>query len=346
MSEISNVNDGGLNRQLVESIRRMSQMPAQRVRGGNRFSYTVTAEDGMSTAKQIMKRRLGFSGRLISSIKQGGIVFRNGTPVRIFADVIPGDVIEVILPEERSSFPPQDIPIEVVYEDDDMLLLNKQPWVVVHPTMGHPVGTIANGLAKRMEDTGIYYKIRFVNRLDRDTGGLLIVAKNSHCQDVLSQDMKSNLIEKRYKAVAHGIFEDDEGVINLPIGRRSPDDIERCVMEDGYPSVTHYKVLERFSEGSGIYEGGFTFLELRLETGRTHQIRVHMSHMGHALVGDPLYGAEEPELLDRQALHAAQLKLRQPVSRELLDVKAPLPEDMKNLILRLRENCISHCIVK
>ena len=98
MSEISNVNDGGLNRQLVESIRRMSQMPAQRVRGGNRFSYTVTAEDGMSTAKQIMKRRLGFSGRLISSIKQGGIVFRNGTPVRVFADVIPGDVIELILP--------------------------------------------------------------------------------------------------------------------------------------------------------------------------------------------------------------------------------------------------------
>ena len=339
MSKISNVNTGELDRQLVESIRSASKPPAQQIQGDNRFSYTVTAEDDMTTAKQILKRRLGFSGRLISSIKRDGIVLRNGIPIRVFADVIQGDVIEVILPEERSSFPPQDIPIKVVYEDDDMLLLNKQPWVVVHPTMGHPVGTIANGLAKRMDDTGLHYKIRFVNRLDRDTSGLLIVAKNSHCQDMLSQDMKSNRVEKRYKAIVHGIIRDDEGTVNLPIGRFSPDDIKRCVMDDGYPSITHYKVLERFSSGEGIYEGGFTFMELRLETGRTHQIRVHMSHIGHALVGDTLYGETEPELLDRQALHAAQLQLRQPVSDELLDIRAPLPDDMKKLLSKLQENC-------
>ena len=328
------------SRQLVESIREMINTDASNRQSMSRFIYTVKDEDGLTTVKQILKRRLGFSSRLISGIKQRGTVFRNGTQIRTFADVIPGDVIEVILPEEKSSFPPQDIPIEVAYEDDDMLLINKQPWVVVHPTVGHPVGTIANGLSKRMEDTGEAYKIRFVNRLDRDTSGVLIVAKNSHCQDMLSQDMKSNLIEKRYIAVVHGIIEADDGTVNLPIGRKSSDDIMRCVMEDGYPSVTHYEVLERFQGGTGLYAGGFTVLELILETGRTHQIRVHMSHTGHPLVGDTLYGREEPELLDRQALHAAKLKLYQPVSRELLNIEAFLPDDISMLIKKLRTNCI------
>jgi 23S rRNA pseudouridine1911/1915/1917 synthase len=295
-----------------------------------RFNYTVTEDDINMTVKLILKKRLHFSKRLLTKLKQGGgTVTRNGRKVKLFADVIEGDVISVDLPEERCNFIPQDIPISVVYEDEDMLVINKQPWVVVHPTMGHPTGTIANGLMKRMDDTGVHYKIRFVNRLDRDTSGLMIVAKNSHCQDVMTKLMKSDSVVKRYLAVVHGIITEESGIIDLPIGRQNPDDIKRCVMEDGYPSVTHYKVLERFNSG-------FTLLELRLETGRTHQIRVHMSHTGHPLAGDPLYGTEEPELIARQALHAAYLSFPHPVSGQQTDIEAQLPEDMELLLQKLR----------
>lgn len=339
----------------------------------SRFTYKVTADDINMTVKLVLKKRLGFSRRLLTKLKQGGgKVTRNGVEVRLFADVIDGDVINVELPEERCNFIPQDIPIEAVYEDEDMLIINKQPWVVVHPTMGHPVGTIANGLMKRMDDTGVHYKIRFVNRLDRDTSGLMIVAKNSHCQDGMTKLMKSDKVVKRYIAVVHGIIKEENGTVDLPIGRREPDDIQRCVTPDGYPSVTHYKVLERFESSAALCEYvkaareeaaytadsgaaeekhagdirhddavfdakcGFTLLELRLETGRTHQIRVHMSHIGHPLAGDTLYGRAEPELIARQALHAAYLTFPHPVSGESVDLKAELPEDINVLIERLK----------
>lgn len=259
--------------------------------GTARFTYTVTESDRDMTVRMVLKKRLGFSRRLLNRLKADGEIFRNGFAVRPFADVIPGDVIDVRMPQERSHFEPQDIPIEVVYEDEELLILNKQPWVVVHPTRGHPDGTIANGLTRRMQETGCFYKIRFVNRLDRDTSGLLVVAKNSHGQDAMMKEMKADHVVKRYIGIVHGSLPDDTGMIDLPIGRADPDDIRRCVMPDGYPSVTHYRVLERFHTA----EGSFSMLDLRLETGRTHQIRVHLSHIGHPLVGDPLYGryAEE-----------------------------------------------------
>ena len=327
----------------------------------SRFTYTVTSDDVNMTVKLVLKKRLNFSRRLLTKLKQGGgKVTRNGLEVRLFADVIEGDVIDVEMPEERCNFIPQDIPIDAVYEDDDMLVINKQPWVVVHPTMGHPAGTIANGLMKRMDDTGVHYKIRFVNRLDRDTSGLMIVAKNSHCQDVMTKLMKSDKVIKRYIAVVHGIIKEEKGTIDLPIGRRDPDDIQRCVMEDGYPSVTHYKVLERFYGGPAACsrgdagsaragnngaegdesvfapEKGFTLLELRLETGRTHQIRVHMSHTGHPIAGDTLYGREEPELIARQALHAAYLTFPHPVTGAEVALEAELPDDIQELLEKLR----------
>ncbi|MCR4600922.1 MAG: RluA family pseudouridine synthase [Clostridia bacterium] len=330
------------DRNLVNSIRRMTEASAETSEGDERFTYVVTEADGKTTAKQILRRRLGFSHRLISRVKQGGTVSRNGVVVRLFADVIPGDEISVVLPEEKSHFTPQDIPIDIAYEDRDLMVINKQPWVVVHPTRNHQNDTIANGLTKLMDDRGKIFKIRFVNRLDRDTSGLLIVAKNSHAQDVLTQEMKLDHLEKKYIAVVHGILDEDEGTIDLPIGRK-PDqeqtDVKRYVTETGYPSVTHYRVLRRFGSGEGIYEGGFTEVELRLETGRTHQIRVHMTHIGHPLVGDPQYGASEPELLDRQALHAAHLGMKQPVSGEQLEIDAALPEDIDILLKKLEKNC-------
>lgn len=332
---MENINNNTLERKITESIRRETTGPEGDNTVMSRFNYTVTAEDVDMTVKLVLKKRLGFSRRLLTKLKQGGgSVTRNGVEVRLFADVIAGDVINVEMPEERCSFIAEDIPIEAVYEDDDMLIINKQPWVVVHPTLGHPTGTIANGLMKRMDDTGVHYKIRFVNRLDRDTSGLMIVAKNSHCQDSMTKLMKSDRVIKRYLAVVHGIFREESGTVDLPIGRENPDDIKRCVMENGYPSVTHYKVLERFAPSGD--DDGFTLLELRLETGRTHQIRVHMSHIGHALAGDPLYGCEEPELIGRQALHAAYLSFPHPVDEGDISLEAPVPQDMRSLMEMLR----------
>ena len=345
---------------LTQSVRAEMKKEGTPAAETGRFSYTVTAADGQMTVRLILKKRLGFSSRLVAKIKREGTVTRNGVEVRLFADVIEGDVIDVKIPEERCYFEPQDIPIEAVYEDEDILVINKQPGVVVHPTRGHPTGTISNGLMKRMEERGEFFKIRFVNRLDRDTSGLLIVAKNSHSQDMLIKEMKSDRVDKRYAAIVHGIIKEDRGTIDLPIGRKNEGDIRRCVMEEGYPSVTHYKVIERFPAA------GISFAELRLETGRTHQIRVHMSYIGHPLLGDTLYGlgAEDTEerssdidinaddldiggqgeaqridadLIGRQALHAKSLRFRMPVSGEAFIAEAELPQDMQSLLNRLRE---------
>ncbi len=324
-------------RELTDIVRRETQEPSERRAAGGeeRFSYTVTPEDGEMTVRQVLKKRLGFSSRLLQKLKSGGRVMRNGVQVRLFADVIEGDVIQVQLPEERCSFPPEDIPVRAVYEDDDILVIDKQSGVVVHPTKGHPTGTIANGLMRYMEQSGRFFKIRFVNRLDRDTSGLLMVAKNSHCQDSMMKQMKRNEVEKTYLAVVHGVIGQEEGTVDLPIGRPQEDSVHRWVMEDGYPSVTHYRVLQRFRAEKP--EEGFTLVRLKLETGRTHQIRVHMAYTGHPLAGDSLYGKEEPELIVRQALHAASLSFFQPVSGRRISCEAPLPEDMRQLIEKLKK---------
>ncbi len=329
-----------LDEMLAENVRSAVENGAAHSRDEGRYSYVVAENDKDATVRQILKRRLGFSSRLLSKLKRGeGTVTRNGISVRLFADVMEGDVINVVLPEDRSHFEPQDIPVNVIYEDEDMIIVNKQPGLVVHPTRSHPDDTLANGLMKRMIDSGDSYKIRFVNRIDRDTSGLVVVARNSHCQDSMSALMKQNRVEKRYLAVVHGTFEKDSGVIDLPLGRLAEGDVRRAVVEDGSPSVTHYRVMERFGEE-------FTLLELRLETGRTHQIRVHLSHTGHPIAGDSLYGKSEPEIIERQALHAASLAFVHPVSGVPMKFKARIPDDMSSLIDRLRRGDLLTCVSK
>lgn len=168
-----------------------------------------------------------------------------------------------------------------------------------------------------MEQAGNPFKIRFVNRLDMDTSGLLIVAKNSYCQNDFTKQMRENTIEKRYIAIVKGIIDSDEGTVELPIGRPDPDNVRRGVMEGGAPSVTHYKVIDRYRE--------HTMVELLLETGRTHQIRVHMSHIGHPVLGDWLYDGTNTPFIDRQALHAAYLTFTHPMTKERCTFSAPLP---------------------
>lgn len=297
-----------------------------------KFEYIVTKEDEGVPVKGLLRTKFKFSSRLLTKLKYQHLVFLNGEEVAGWITPEIGDVLSIKLPEEKSDFPVEDIPIYPVFEDDDLLVLNKQPGVIVHPTKGHPSHTIANGLMKYMEDTEQMFKIRFVNRLDMDTTGLLIVAKNSHSQDNLTKQMKANTVEKRYIAVANGIIDKDAFTIDLPIGRPDPENVARGVIQEGgFPSITHVKVLERFPKGKG-----YTMVELLLETGRTHQIRVHMSHIGHPLVGDYLYGGENPWLIERQALHAFKLSFNHPLTGDRLEIEAPLPADIQEVIEKIK----------
>jgi 23S rRNA pseudouridine1911/1915/1917 synthase len=203
---------------------------------------------------------------------------------------------------------------------------------------------------QRMKDGGARYKIRFVNRLDMDTTGLLVVGKNAYCQEDFARQAAENKVIKRYEAVVTGLLETDAGRIALPIGKAKEDELRRVVRADGFPSETRYRVLERFVCGRGclcpeepangyVCPGplnGYSRLELELGTGRTHQIRVHLAHIGHAVLGDALYGKPAPSLLARQALHAAELVFRHPRTKELLRLFAPLPADMEQLLGCLR----------
>ena len=293
------------------------------------FIHKVTTEDQGLEVKDIMRNHFDFSARLRNKIKREKLVLLNDQQTQGWIVPKEGDVIKIVLPDEKSNFEPQNIPVYPVFEDDDLLIINKQPGLIVHPTKGHPSGTVANALMHYMEKTGQSFKIRFVNRLDMDTSGLLVIAKNAYCQNDYTRQMKENLVEKRYISIVKGIIEPDSGVIELPIGRPDPENVRRGVMENGAPSVTHYKVLERFPKR------GYTLVELLLETGRTHQIRVHMSHIGHPVLGDWLYGGDNILLIERQALHAARLTFTHPITKKELQLEAPIPDDMKQALEKL-----------
>lgn len=295
----------------------------------SKFEYLITEKDKELPIKELLKRNFNFSSRLMTKLKVHDCVKLNGEHIKLYMKGNPGDKISISLPKEKSDFEPENINIEVVYEDDDLLIINKQPGYVVHPTKGHPCHTMANGIMNYMIKNKKNFKIRFINRLDMDTSGLLVIAKNSHSQDDFSKQMSENKVEKRYLAVVKGIIEQDFGTIDLPIDKEEEDAVKRIVREDGYPSKTHFTVVERFDKG-------YTLVELLLETGRTHQIRVHMAHIGHPVVADALYGEPAVLLIERQALHAASLSFCHPVSKEKMTVAAPLPEDMKKLIEKIK----------
>lgn len=295
------------------------------------FKHTVTEKDDGLQVKDIMRLYFDFSSRLRNKIKREKLVTLNGETAEGWYSVSTGDTVKISLPDEKSCFEPQDIPVYPVFEDKDILILNKQPGLIVHPTKGHPSGTVANALMNYMEKTGQSFKIRFVNRLDMDTSGLLVVAKNAYCQNEYTRQMKENIVKKRYIAILKGIIKEDSGKIDMPIGRPDPEDVRRGVMEGGLPSVTHFSVIERY------IKSGYTLVELILETGRTHQIRVHMSHTGHPVLGDWLYGGENVLLIERQALHAAGLSFIHPITKEQLNITAPVPTDMMKVLERLRK---------
>ncbi len=294
------------------------------------FRFTVREEDEGLGIRKLLRKRLGLSSRLLARLKALRTVFLNGEPFQGWMKLKAGDEITVKLPEEESHFIPEDIPIRPLYEDGDILIIDKPAGYSVHPTKGHPDHTIANGLMCYMENTGQKFKIRFANRLDMDTSGILIIAKNPHAQDEIIRQMGSGKLKKYYLALTDGEPEEDEFTVNLPIGMPDPGQAARAVILDGTgrECVTHVKVAERY--------GGFSLCSIRLETGRTHQIRVHMSYLGFPVLGDPLYGRECPGLIDRQALHASRVEFLAPDGARPVVIDCPLPRDMENAIKKIK----------
>ena len=292
----------------------------------SKFVFDVEEKDSGRSIKDILRNELGFSKRLRAKLKNNPQLVRlNGVEAEGWIPLKTGDQITIDFPQEVSSFVPENIPLDIIYEDDDLLILNKQAGIVCHPTKGHPGHTISNGVQHYIDTNKREFKIRFINRLDMDTSGVLAIAKNSHSQDAVVKQMKLNLVEKKYLAVVKGIIEEDLGTINQPIGQPDPLLVQRGVVEDGDESTTHFKVVDRYSKG-------YTLVELLLETGRTHQIRVHLAHLGHPIVGDHLYGEDEPFLIERQALHALSLSLKHPVTGSPMVFQAPIPKDIEKLI--------------
>lgn len=288
---------------------------------------TYISEEEM-TLKEILLDKLNFSVRSLSKMKREQTVLVNKEFKKPSTKIKKGDLIEVKIDEEMANFMPQDLELDILYDDFDLIMVNKPPFMVVHPTKSHCDNTVANGVTHYINEKKEKVKIRFVNRLDMNTSGLVIVAKNAYAHHTLSNDMSLDNVEKVYIAVVKGVVKKDAGTINLPIFRPSEDSIKRVVDDKGQTSITHYEVLERLNDS--------TALKLRLETGRTHQIRVHLSHIGHGIIGDEIYGYVDENLINRQALHAYSLKFNQPRTKEKLEFKADLPEDMKNLIEKLR----------
>ena len=319
----------------------------------NENGLTVNAgpeEDGM-TARGVLRRAQGVSQRLIRKIKHGegenaGALYINDVPAYFRDRVKAGDEIRLVFPKEKSWIEPEEIPLSVIYEDGDILVIDKQPGIVVHPTKGHRDGTIANAILFHMAKRGEEYKPRFASRLDMDTSGILLVGKNSHAQDNLSKQNASGEMEKVYTAVLTGLLEENmpsSGLIDLPIGLESEGEPRRAVIpesEGGYPSQTAYEVITsgKVQKDKRGEDENFTVVRVRLITGRTHQIRVHFAHSGHPLLGDHLYGNPSP-LIARQALHSSEISFAHPVTGERMHFEAPLPEDIAALqILKPNKN--------
>ena len=265
-----------------------------------------------------------------------GRVRVNGKPAAKSARLSGGETVTVDVPQLReTALPPQDIPLDVVYEDEDVIVVNKPVGLVVHPAPGHPDGTLVNALLYHCGQSlsGINGQLRpgIVHRIDRDTSGLLIAAKNDAAHLSLAQQLQDHSLYRAYEAVVLGGFREDEGTISLPIARHPTDRKKMAVNHlNGRPAVTHWKVLARYP--------GYTHLQCRLETGRTHQIRVHMAAQGHPVLGDPVYGGVRkgfPEL-EGQCLHARRLTFRHPRTGELITLECPLPDYFQAVLTRCR----------
>ncbi|MDO4753531.1 MAG: RluA family pseudouridine synthase [Bacillota bacterium] len=284
--------------------------------------YIVTNEDDGLKLIDILVRCFHLSVRQLRRTKHSRLVRVNGHKISLNAPVRKGDVVELLMEDEENIFAPEPIRFALAYEDEYMIAANKPPFLVVHPTRSHQSNTLGNAVAHHMIATGGNYKIRFVNRLDRDTSGIVLIAKTALVQQRITEQMQKNQVGKRYLAIVEGIV-DEAGTIDLPIGREKEDDVVRVVTPRGKRAVTKYERLRII--------GKYSLVRIELLTGRTHQIRVHFKAIGHPVLGDSLYGTASP-YISRQALHCEEMSLDHPFTGDRLVVRSDMPDDMEAAI--------------
>ncbi|MFB3168800.1 RluA family pseudouridine synthase [Neobacillus sp. 179-C4.2 HS] len=266
-------------------------------------------------------------------IKEGNVLV-NGQKIKTNYKCSMNDEIEITIPDpELLDVIPEEMDLDIYFEDKDVLVVNKPSGMVVHPAPGHLTGTLVNGLMAHCKDlSGINGVLRpgIVHRIDKDTSGLLMVAKNDMAHEKLVNQLVEKTVTRKYRAIVHGVIPHDFGTIDAPLGRDTKDRQSMTVVDNGKHAVTHFHVIERFKD--------FTFVECQLETGRTHQIRVHMKYIGYPLAGDPKYGPKKTLDINGQALHAGILGFNHPRTNEYLEFEAPLPKEFEELLEQLRNN--------
>ena len=286
--------------------------------------YEIEEQDAGRTVLSFLKSK-GFSARVLGGMKRNPYGITIGRKkVTVQKQLKKGDVLTVRIANRESQVDnehiiPVDIPLTILYEDEDVMVLDKPPHLAVHPTLGNRGATLAGAVAHYMKEQNREFVFRPVHRLDKDTSGAILLGKNAHSAGVLGEDLKKKKIERTYLAILEGTLPEKQGTVDAPIARREGSVLGREVNPKGEPAITHYKVI---SESKG-----YSLVGLKLDTGRTHQIRVHMSYLGAPVAGDFLYGKEDPAL-GRHALHSASLRFTQPVSGEELYFTCPLPEQL------------------
>ncbi|WP_078382806.1 RluA family pseudouridine synthase [Sutcliffiella halmapala] len=289
------------------------------------LTYVIEQQDKGKLLREFLKEKR-ISKSALTEIKfYGGGLFVNDEPVTVRYLLKAGDQIVVQFPKETPSedLQPEEIPLDIVYEDDYVLVIDKPPAIASIPSREHRSGTLANALLHYYQSKGYESTIHIVTRLDRDTSGLMLIAKHRHAHHLFSLQQREYGIKRRYEAIAHGLVQQSNGRIDAPIGRKDSSIIEREVREDGQKAITNYQVLGRSQ--------AFTHVSLHLETGRTHQIRVHMAYLGHPLAGDNLYGGKKKDI-KRQALHSCELSFYHPSAEKTFTFHSKLPKDMMGLL--------------
>ena len=297
---------------------------------------TLTADIPGERLDAFLARQGELTRSAAQKLLEQGQVTLNGRPGKKNDRLNPGDRVDYTVPEATPvDIPAREMPLDIVYEDSDLLVLNKPKGLVVHPAAGHQEDTLVNGLLYALGDSlsGINGELRpgIVHRIDKDTSGLLAVAKNDFAHTMLASQLKDHTMARTYDAIVCGSFREDAGTVDAPIGRHPTDRKKMCVTQrNSKPAVTHWEVVKRYR--------GYTHIRCRLETGRTHQIRVHMAHIGHPLLGDRVYGHKKAELgQDSQCLHASSLCFQHPRDGRPVLVFAPLPEYFQEVLKKLRK---------
>ena len=290
-----------------------------------KLEYKITNLTKYESIKAILKEEFLMSDRLIAKLKNTSQIYINSKPVYINHMFSIGDILSVNLDfnEDSENIVPTKMKLDILYEDESLLILNKPAGIPVHPSMEHYSDSLSNGVKYYFNQISLKRKIRPVNRLDRNTSGIVIFAKNQYIQECLIKQMKTDNLKKEYLALANGNLSKKEQIISAPISRKGNSIIERCVNANGSEAITIVELLKNFDN--------YSLIKCILKTGRTHQIRVHMQFINHPILGDTLYGIPST-LINRQALHAYKVSFTHPITKENISIIAELPEDMKKLI--------------